>query len=158
MPSVPTARPPDDSGADAFRRFGYQAHVVFPLCLRLYFVGDIVAIYCEHWEDVLVDFVDRIVFVQIKTRDPGRGPWRYRHLLDEGGALRSLLRTHRALAEIEDSRTIEYEIALEGSVDSADGITRLLVDGPGADESMCDTCADRLGIPVDEASGLLGRV
>lgn len=158
MTSVTAAPPPDDSGSDAFRRFSYQAHVVFPLCLRLYFLGDIVAIYCEHWEDVLVEFTDRLRFTQIKTRDAGRGPWKYRHLLDEGGALRSLLRTHRALAALGETRRVEYDICLEGAADSADEIMRLVIGGDDASDAMCQTCADRLEIPEVEARSLLERV
>lgn len=157
MSSV-TAMPPDDSGSDAFRRYTYQAHVVFPLTLRLYFEGDIVAIYCEHWEDVLIEFADRLRFVQIKTRDAGRGPWRYRHLMDEGGALRSLLRTHRALEALGESRPVEYEVCLEGAVESGDEINRLLISGDGPDDAMCETCARRLEINLDEARALLARV
>jgi hypothetical protein len=120
MTSVTSTPPPDDSGADAFQRFAYQAHVAFPFCLRCYFEGDIVAIYCEHWEDLLVEYIDRLRFTQIKTRDASRGAWKYRHLLDDGGALRSLLRTHRALAAISEARPIEYDVRLEGAVDGAD--------------------------------------
>lgn len=158
MTSVTAASPPDDSGSDAFRRFSYQAHVVFPLCLRLYFVGDVVAIYCEHWEDVLVEFTDDLRFTQIKTRDAGRGPWKYRHLLDEGGALRSLLRTHRALAALGEARPVEYDICLEGAADSADEIMRLVVGGDGASDEMCRACAGRLEMPEAEARSLLDRV
>jgi hypothetical protein len=164
MPPVTTTPPPDDSGSDAFARFGYQAHVAFPFCLRCYFADDlddaeaVAAIYCEHWEDLLVEYDDRLRFVPIKTRDASRGPWKFRHLLDDGGALRSLLRTHRALAELSEERAIDYDIRLEGAVDSGDAIRRLLVGGGGADDGMCDQCADRLGIDRAEAETLLARV
>ena len=159
MTFVTSTPPPDDSGTDAFQRFGYQAHVAFPFCLRCYFEGDIVAIYCEHWEDLLVEYVDRLRFTQIKTRDASRGPWKYRHLLDEGGALRSLLRTHEALASISEARPIEYDVRLEGAVDGADeDIARLLVGGDGANDEMCERCATRLKIDGDEAGRLLARV
>src|SRR4051794_33739899 len=139
MPSVQDTPPPDDSGSDAFQRYAYQAHVAFPFCLSCYFVGDVVAIYCEHWEDLLVEYVDRLRFTQIKTRDGGRGPWRYSHLLEQSGALRSLLRTHQALGTIVVDRPIEYDVRLEGAVDSGDGeIKRLLVGGDGATEEMVE--------------------
>jgi hypothetical protein len=159
MTSVTSTQPPDDSGTDAFQRYGYQAQIAFPFCLRCYFEGDVVAIYCEHWEDLLIEYADRLRFVQIKTRNLGRGPWKYRHLLDEGGALRSLLRTHNALAAINQPRAIEYEIRLEGAVDGADkDVARLLVDGDGPSDGMCASCSDRLGIEHAEARVLLARV
>lgn len=159
MASVQGRRPPDDSGSDAFQRYAYQAHVAFPFCLSSYFVGDVVAIYCEHWEDLLVEYVDRLRFTQIKTRDGGRGPWRYTHLLDESGALRSLLRTHRALEDVTVDRPIEYDVRLEGAVDSGDDqIKRLLVGGDGANDEMCERCANRLEIEGNTARALLARV
>lgn len=159
MTSVYETPPPDDSGSDAFQRYAYQAHVAFPFCLSCYFVGDVVSIYCEHWEDLLVEYVDRLRFTQIKTRDGGRGPWRYTHLLEENGALRSLLRTHLALEEITVDRPIEYDVRLEGAVDSGDReIRRLLVGGDGANDEMCERCATRLEINAATARALLDRV
>lgn len=159
MPSATSAPPPDDSGTDAFKRFGYQAHIAFLFCLACYFERDVVAVYCEHWEDLLIEYSDRLRFVQIKTRDAGRGPWKYRHLLDNGGALRSLLRTHRALETLHEAREIEYEIRLEGAVDSADeDISQLAVGGGGATDEMCKRCAERLEIDSAEAKALLARV
>lgn len=90
--------PPDDSGTDAMTRFRYQAHVTFRFCLACYFEQGVIAVTPEHFEDVLVEATNELRFVQIKTRNPDRGPWKFRHLMDDGGALRSLLRTHRALA------------------------------------------------------------
>lgn len=159
MTGATAAVPPDDSGTDAFQRYGYQAQIAFPYCLRCYFEGDVTAVYCEHWEDLLIEYADRLRFVQIKTRNPSRGPWRYRHLLDQGGPLRGLLRTHRALTAINDSRGIDYEIRLEEAVDSTDQeITRLLINGDGPNDGMCATCSERLGIEEAEAAALLVRV
>jgi hypothetical protein len=160
--SVTSTSPPDDSGSDAFQRFGYQAHIAFPFCLRCYFADDVddavVAVYCEHWEDLLIQYATRLRFVQIKTRDGGRGPWKYRYLLDDGGALRSLLRTHRALSTLNEQRPIEYDIRLEGAVETGDDIRHLLGGGGGATEEMRHQCAGRLEIDAAEAEAILTRV
>ena len=158
MTSV-TSVPPDDSGSDAFQRYAYQAHVAFWFCLNCYFAGAPVAIYCEHWEDLLIEYPDRLRFTQIKTRDPARGPWRYTHLLDEGGALRSLARTHQALESFGDTRQIEYDIRLEGAADGSDKeMARLFRDGGGATDGMSERCARRLEIDEATARALLARV
>jgi hypothetical protein len=68
-----------------------------------------------------------------------------------------LLRTHRALADLGEHRTIEYDIRLEGAVDGGDEIRRLAVGGDGANEAMCGQCAERLGIDLAEAQALLAR-
>lgn len=88
----------------------------------------------------------------------GRGPWKYRYLLDEGGALRSLLRTHRALATLNKQRPIKYDIRLEGAVETGDDIRHLLVGGGGASDAMCQQCAHRLEIEPAEAEAILARV
>ena len=152
-------QPPDDSGSDAFTRFRYQAHVAFRFCLRCYFGQGVIAVIPEHFEDVLVESGDQLRFVQIKTRNLDRGPWRFRHLLDVGGALRSLLRTHRALGEFNDGRRIMYDIRLEGALARDDGdIQRFTSGGAGAQDALCRTCAGRLGCGEAEAEALLGRV
>src|ERR671919_692299 len=90
--------PPDDTGSDTFRRFRYQAEVAFPFCLDTALIGNVISVIPEHLEDLAIEFADgswRII--QIKTRDPGQAPWTLATLLGgDGGAFRSLLRTHRA--------------------------------------------------------------
>ncbi len=108
---------------------------------------------------MLVEYADRLRFTQIKTRDAGRGPWRYTHLLDDGGALRSLARTHMALDAINEARSVEYDIRLEGAVDASDDeITRLLAGAQGATDDMRERCSRRLEIDDATARGLLARV
>jgi hypothetical protein len=151
--------PADDSGTDAYQRFGYQAHVAFPFCLDCYFDQNVLAVYAEHIEDVLVEYADKLRFTQIKTRNADRGPWRYRDLLIESGALRSLLRTHRSLNGFDDGRRIEYDIRLEGALDRRDPhIQRLTKDRDGPTAEMCRLCAEHLGIDQAEAQALLERV
>jgi hypothetical protein len=150
--------PPDDSGTDAFTRFRYQAHVAFRFCLRCYFDQGVTAVVAEHFEDVLVESDDELRFVQVKTRNPDRGPWKFRHLMDGSGALRSLLRTHRALHGFDDGRKIVYDVRLEGSLERGDEIHSLVPGSTGADEEMCKTCARRLECDEDEARALLARV
>ncbi|MDQ6878390.1 MAG: DUF4297 domain-containing protein [Candidatus Dormibacteraeota bacterium] len=150
--------PPDDSGTDAMTRFRYQAHVTFRFCLACYFEQGVLAVTPEHFEDVLVEATTELRFVQIKTRNADRGPWKFRHLMDDGGALRSLLRTHRALAGFSDGRAIVYDIRLEGALERSDPIHRLARSEDQPDDSMCQTCATRLGCDLAEAGALLGRV
>lgn len=157
--SLSTLVPPDDSGSDAYQRFGYQAHVAFPFCLSCYFERDVLELYAEHFEDLLVVYADRLRFVQIKTRNADLGPWRYRDLLSDGGALRSLLRTHRALSSLDSSPKIEYDIRLEGALDRRDlDVRRICVSGGGPSAEMCRSCAATLKIDEVEAQALLQRV
>ncbi len=152
------AMPPDDSGTDTFNRFRYQAHIAFRFCLNCYFEQGVLAITAEHFEDLLVESEHELRFVQIKTRNTERGPWKFRHLMDDGGALRSLLRTHRALRGLDDGRRLVYDIRLEGALERSDSIRRLAYGAHGADEAMSKACATRLVCDEAEAEDLLSRV
>jgi hypothetical protein len=132
--------------------------VAFNFCLRCYFGQGVIAVILEHFEDVLVDGADEIRFVQIKTRNADLGPWKFRHLLGDGGALRSLHRTHHSLGTFSDGRRIVYDIRLEGALALNDPIRRLAPSGGRPDQVMSETCATRLGCDVSEAVALLDRV
>jgi hypothetical protein len=162
---VPTARPhldaipePDDTGSDTFARFRYQAEVAFPTCLRCALLGDVLALVPERIEDLLIEEQALVRFVQIKTRDAGYGPFTFADLLEDGGALRSLLRTHSALTGLSDGREIVYEIWLERGAKRKNPIEQLLrPHGTGADDDMVDKCAKTLKIDRAIAADLLRR-
>lgn len=149
--------PPDETGLDTFQRFAYQAHIAFQYCLDCYFKGDVLAVVVEHFEDVVIEEATVLRFLQIKTRNPDRGLWTFRDLCEEGGALRSLLRSHRALKDVEESREIRYEIFLEGSGKKKE-FEGLRVGGNGPTERQVALCCDKLGIEQGEAEELLSRV
>jgi hypothetical protein len=114
--------PPDDSGSDTFARFAYQAHAMFPLCLYAATGNEIQNIYAEHIEDVAVEFNDRWRFLQIKTRDPGLGPWKFSDVTSKGGAIHSLWRSYTAVG---NGTAATYELHLEGHLGSGDAINHL---------------------------------
>jgi hypothetical protein len=149
---------PDDTGSDTFARFRYQAEAAFPACLRCALLGDVLALVPERIEDLLIEEQTRVRFVQIKTRDAGYGPFTYADLLGDGGALRSVLRTHSALTGLSDGRDVVYEIWLERGAKRRNPIEQLLrPHGAGADDDMIDKCAKTLKIDRAIAEDLLGR-
>jgi hypothetical protein len=156
--SISEMQPPDDSGSDAFTRFRYQAHVAFRFCLNCFFQQGVIAVLPEHFEDLLVESEGELRFVQIKTRNVDRGPWKYRYLMDESGAFRSLLRTHRSIGDFGDGRRIVYDIRLEGALERGDDIHRLAPGNAGASEDMRKVCALRLKCTESEAAALLTRI
>jgi Cap4 dsDNA endonuclease len=150
---------PDESGSDTASRYRYQAEAAFPTCLNCALVGNVVSVVGERFEDLLIEEQGRWRFVQIKTRDAAYGPFTYTDLLDQGGALRSVLRTHIALDGFSDGREILYEIWLERAAKRSDPIEKLLhPHGTGADDEMISRCASRLGIDQSAAAEMLGRV
>ncbi|MCU1418490.1 MAG: hypothetical protein JWP32_2664 [Schumannella sp.] len=162
-PSLQDLCVPDDSGRDAFERFRYQAQVAFKHCLQAARGQEVLAITCEHIEDLVIEETARLRFVQIKTRNADYGLWRFADLCKpRGGALSSLLRTHQALKNLRDPRDIVFEVRLEGATKRGDSIQRLLVGGDGADEEMARSMASAMRpatkITLKEARAILKRV
>lgn len=96
----------------------------------------VTAVICEHIEDVCVEEDERIRFRQIKTRNPDYGLWRLQDLCSDRGAFRSLLRTHRALSEVEDDREFVYEAVLEGALERNDPIRQFPPEGEEVDDVL----------------------
>lgn len=92
---------------------------MFPLCLYAATGNEIQNIYAEHIEDVAIELNDRWRFLQIKTRDPGLGPWTLSDVMAKGGAIHSLW---RAYAAVGDEIAATYELHLEGHLRTGDAI------------------------------------
>lgn len=149
--------PPDDTGRDTFQRFAYQAHIAFPYCLSCYFERGVLSVTAEHFEDLMVEEQEVLRFLQIKTRDPSRGLWTFAHLVEAGGALHGLLRTHRAMAIVQEDREIRYEIVLEGA-GRRNAFEGLRPGGAGPSADHVRRCCEGLRIEENEARDLLARV
>lgn len=81
MSQVPSPdRVPDtgDPGADTMSRFAYQhTYAAILVCSLLDAGADVVDVFCEHHEDVLLRHSDHtFTGVQIKTRELGSNPWK----------------------------------------------------------------------------------
>src|SRR5688572_17198904 len=64
---------PDDTGSDTLARFEYQAHATFPYLLELVRGERVTEVFAEHVEDIAVHEQELWRFLQVKSRDPGRG-------------------------------------------------------------------------------------
>jgi hypothetical protein len=149
---------PDESGTDTFVRFRYQAHAAFLYCMDCALIGKVKSITPERFEDLLVEEALRWRLIQLKTRDAGYGLWLFGDLLGDSGALRSIVRTHKALVDFDDGREIAYEVHLEGAAKRGDDIEHLVAPhGAGATEQMVQRCAKRLKIEEDLARAVLER-
>jgi hypothetical protein len=147
--------PSDDSGSTTFERYCYQAHIAFPYCLDCALGGAVASVVPEHLEDVAVEFTDGWRFLQIKTRDLERGPWRIADLSCKGGALWSALRTHRALGLCRGY----LEIHLEGVADRKDPIRWLIrADNVPIDVDLVSAVEKDLKIDESECRALLARL
>lgn len=160
MPTVHEVPQPDESGADAFERFRYQAHVAFLFCLACWRSEDgIKAVYCEHFEDLLIEYADRLRFIAIKTRNPEYGPWRLQDLSRASGAFRSLLRTFNAVRDSGDPRPIILEARLEGAIRRGDPLEALKPPRPDPlPNELMEACTKPLGLEKAEVETFLAHV
>jgi hypothetical protein len=151
----PTRAPPDDTGTDTLRRYRYQAKVVFPYVLHCAMDGPIEAVIPEHIEDLALQYPDCWRFVQIKSRDAGRGSWSLSDLLDkDGGALRSLYRAFKTTRDVKAT----YELFLEHPVSSSNPVGKLVKLKPEERTKLVARLAKDLTIAKDDAAAFLGRV
>ncbi|EJZ43853.1 dsDNA nuclease domain-containing protein [Leptospira licerasiae] len=119
MQNILNSNPPDDSGADSFSRFIYQADIAFPYCIRCIIDENIVSVTMEHYEDIVIqESGDRWRFIQVKTRNPELGPWKLSDVLGESGAIHSLYRTYKEIQNFNFS----LEMILEGAIKKDDDL------------------------------------
>ena len=148
---IPT---PDDSGSDTFERFRYQAMVALRFCVDCGLGGRTQSVIAEHLEDLAVHQDSSWRFIQVKTRNPQRGPWRLSDLLSDNGALHSLLRCHRVLGEVECT----LEVFLEGPIDGKDRLSKFSAQASSGRQECVETIATKLGLVEPELSEFVGRV
>ena len=141
-------KPPDGTGSDTLRRYAYQAQVAVPYLLGCATGNGPIAVVVEHFEDLVLQFSDRLQFIQIKTRNQDLGPWRLASAMD---GLRSLYRSYVALGLEHPS---EYLLLLEGAVAKNDRLGEL-VGGQEPSESTVEVIAGALSIDQNACSTFL---
>jgi hypothetical protein len=144
----------DDSGSRTFERYCYQAHIAFPYCLDCAVGGDVICVVPEHLEDIAIEMSDGWRFLQVKTRDLEKGPWKLSHLTGKGGGLRSLLRTHRLLSGC----SAILELHLEGAISRKDPIQELTSDRGRCSPAIVDRISEAMGLDVEECRVFLQGV
>lgn len=145
--------PADDSGSDTARRYTYQAEFAFPFCLNMAIGGATEAVILEHHEDVVVRSSGVWKFYQVKTRDPGLGPWTLADLLRPGGALMSLWRSHKCLESVDGVQLIA---ALEGPAASSDTLLQNLKDSEThRDTNLVRKVSQKLSCKEEDARNFL---
>lgn len=122
----------DPSGSDTFARYRYQAKLTL-----LHWLGTLTpdgprSVYAEHHEDILLEYDDRLAFIQVKTRVPTAGHWTVDIICSEGGGIDSLC---RAYAVAKDSRC-SFHLHLEGSASPSSGTASFIRDCSSASDSI----------------------
>lgn len=108
---------PDSSGSVTFGKYRYQAKVAALLWISCLQQEGPIAIVCEHVDDLVLVWEQRLEFRQVKTRIPGRASWTFNEVCKDGGGVDSLIRSRLAFngrsegLEVRDS----YSLWLEGA-------------------------------------------
>ncbi|MET7476875.1 dsDNA nuclease domain-containing protein [Streptomyces sp. NPDC005648] len=108
---------PDNSGIVTFGKYRYQAKVAALLWLSCLQDEGPVAIICEHIDDIVLVWEDRVEFRQVKTRIPGRASWTFSEVCKDGGGIDSLMRSHLAFQKGSSGLnvTAAFSLWLEGA-------------------------------------------
>lgn len=140
--------PSNDTGADTLSRYMYQAYTAVPFCLECVSGGSILSLIMEHFEDLVIEYSDHWLFLQIKTRNPDLGPWKVSYAMD---GFKSLYRTFKAT---EDYPAI-YSLHLEGAIASGDVLNDLVPPNRDISAALKSKIMNGLGISEDECIDFL---
>ncbi|MFC1614465.1 dsDNA nuclease domain-containing protein [Gemmatimonadota bacterium] len=154
MPKLPLIDPPDDTGSDTFQRYRYQARVAVPYCLACILDQGVLAVYSEHIEDIVIQYDNsKWTFIQVKTRNPSRGPWKLTDILKPSGGIESLLRSYKAVQNYSAAFTLELH--LEGTLCPEDLIKDLCEPRKKRSDDVIKTVAEKLDLQDSECAVFL---
>lgn len=140
--------PPDDTGTDTLRRYRYQGQLAVPFCLECATGGSIQSVIMEHYEDIVVEYIDHWRFIQVKTRDSRYGAWKLRDAMD---GLKSLYRTYQSTSHL----NAKYSLFLEGAIAYNDTLNKLQPGNLSIDDDLCSQIMQRLGMVRTECEAFL---
>lgn len=143
--------PPDNTGSDVLQRYRYQAHIAFPFCLHCCTGKKIVSIFVEHFEDVLIQYADSWHMMQIKTRNPDRGPWKFSDVIGKSGGIRGLSRTYK----VAKGFNVSYGLYLEGAISKDDKLNKLVLPDKDISSEIVQEIVEKLDLTLEESKDFL---
>jgi hypothetical protein len=124
----------DPTGVTTFERYIWQAKLAIRAWLGVFAGSGILAIVCEHVEDLAIVEADRFRFAQLKTRD--KGSWSVTKICESGHAVERLVASYK-LAELAGiaSRST-FEVWLEGPPSEQKATSDFFADPASASEEI----------------------
>ena len=148
--------PSNDTGADVYQRYRYQAKLAVPYCVACALNKDVLSVVPEHIEDLAIEYNWGWLFIQVKTRDLCLGPWKLTDVLRKpSGGLRGLFRTYKLLKSINN---IKLELHIEGAVKRNDFLEELLTQNKQHSDLIIAKVALKLELNEMEAASFLSLV
>ncbi|MGK7904151.1 MAG: dsDNA nuclease domain-containing protein [Hormoscilla sp.] len=143
--------PPDDTGTDTLERFRYQARLAVPFCLSCARREKIRSVILEHFEDIVVEYDDYWHFIQVKTRNADRGPWKLTDAID---GLKSL---YRAFTETSRLKA-RYSLFIEGAISARDDLNILTPPRREISDAIIQRISSKLSVKESECKTFIERV
>ncbi|HVV77166.1 MAG TPA: dsDNA nuclease domain-containing protein [Mycobacteriales bacterium] len=144
--------PGDISGSDTFSRYRYQTKMAVQLWLTCLLEDGPTHIVVEYVEDLVVVYVDRQRFIQVKTRTAGRSAWTFSAVCDDG--LDSLVRAYGAAKHLPAT----FELLLEGPASNGE-VSQAFFQTPAAlGRTGRKTLRDKTGLAARSVNGFLSRL
>jgi len=151
--------PGGPSGQDTFARYRYQAKLTLFHWFSTITDAGPNAVYAEHVEDILLEYDDRRVFIQVKTKAGSAGTWTADGLCSDGGGIDSLCRAYAIARET----NCTFELHLEGTISNSQATVDFVRDCTTANAVMRAKIAQNLenalgrALEGGELDHLLGR-
>lgn len=112
MSQVESTEPSEDSGTLVQSRFFYQHQYTASWCIRMLVDEEIEHITCEYHDDLLIRWRDgHYDFIQVKTREEGRGEWTLASLLQRAKGHSIIEKLYEKKRRFGDSRSHCYVFA-----------------------------------------------
>ncbi|HEX8377850.1 MAG TPA: dsDNA nuclease domain-containing protein [Pedobacter sp.] len=142
--------PPDNTGSETLDRYRYQAQIAVRFCLEC-ITGRNVSVFLEHFEDIVVEYADKWLFIQVKTKEPHLQPWTFS---GAHSGLQSLYRTFKSISKINDINA-EYCLFLEGGIKFNDPLNDLVLPARNINQNLVEKVRALLKIDDTECRKFL---
>jgi hypothetical protein len=146
----------DQAGIETFGRYLWQAKQAVRLWLTCLSETDgPVCVICEHIDDTLVVYRDRIRFLQFKTRD--RGSWSAKRMSTKGNGIDALIRSYDTARSASLHANATFELWFEGPISEEKETGAFVADPVNAEIALRKRITD-LGLRKEWMDDFLGRL
>jgi hypothetical protein len=145
----------DDTGTDTFQRYAWQAKLAVLTWLRVLDDTGVIAVVCEHVEDLAVVETTGFRFAQLKTRD--KGSWSVAKICAQGHAVNRLATSYLLAEAAGIASQSRFEVWLEGPP-SEDRDTTLFFTDPSSATAATKTKIRAFGLTGGKLTDFLKRL
>lgn len=124
----------DPTGITTFERYVWQAKLAIRTWLGVFAGTGVLAVVCEHVEDLAIVEADGFRFAQLKTRD--KGSWSAAKICEAGHAIERLVASYKLADEAGISSMSKFEVWLEGPPSEQKATSDFFADPTSASEEI----------------------